>query len=108
MRVAEICPICATLINANCVIYDGDTLSAIGVPALTSLDEILSNINDTFTILSGSGIPTVVPLFVGQQYRDTVTNFLYIGLSTTIPNWGLIGAIVTTTTTTSTSSTTTT
>ena len=107
MRVAEICPTCATYINATCIIYDGAYLSTLDVAPLTSLDEILGNINDTFTVPSGSGVPTDIPLYYGQLYLNSAGE-LYIGLSTSIPNWGLIGTIITTTTTTSTSSTTTT
>lgn len=108
MRVAELCSLCATYINATCIIYNGDNLSNIDVPPLTSLDEALANINASFASLSGSGIPTAVPAFIGQQYIDTAAGDLYIGLSTTIPNWGLVSELITTTTTTTATPTTTT
>jgi len=107
MRVAEICPNCATYINAACIIYNGDYLKAINASPLDSLDIILESINDSFGAIPGSGVPTNIPSFYGQFYIDSGTS-LYIGLSDTIPNWGFVGTIVTTTTTTSTSSTTTT
>lgn len=100
MRVAEICPNCATYINASCIIYDGDYLSTLDVAPLTSLDEILSNINNTFTAASGSGAPTEIPLFLGQLYINTSTQQLWIGMGTSTVNWGLLGSISTTTTTT--------
>src|SRR6478736_776871 len=106
MRVADICPTCATYVNAACVIYAGEILSTIEIPPLTSLDEILLAINNTFKALEGTGVPSVVPKFKGQLYIDNSSQFLYIGMGTTSPNWGLIGAIATTTTTTSTSTTT--
>lgn len=108
MRVASICDTCATYINASCIIYNGEYLSTIDVSPLDSLDMILQNINDAYAPASGEGIPTDLPLFVGQLYLDTDDLNLYIGLSTTIPNWGLLGSIATTTTTTTVAPTTTT
>lgn len=102
MRIAELCPNCATYIDATCIIYNGDNLSTIDAAPLTSLDEILSNINDTFTASSGTGLPTSNPKFVGQLYIDTLNLDLYIGLDIDSSNWGLIGEISTTTTTTTT------
>ena len=46
MRIAEICPNCATYINASCILYDGDYLSNIDVSPLDPLDEILEKLND--------------------------------------------------------------
>ena len=106
MRIAEICPTCATYINASCILYDGDYLSSIAVSPLDPLDEILGNINGAFTALSGSGDPTSVPLWVGQFYIDTSGPLLYVALSTTTSNWALIGTLITTTTTSTTTSTT--
>jgi hypothetical protein len=45
MRTAAICPTCATYENAVCVIYDGETLSNIGVPPLTDLQTALGSID---------------------------------------------------------------
>src|SRR5688572_7792150 len=100
MRVAEICPDCATYINAACIIYNGDYLPVLDVSPLDSLDDILGNINDAFTSQSGAGVPTTLPLFVGQLYVDTLNLDLYIGLTTTGTDWALIGPLSTTTTTT--------
>lgn len=108
MRVAEICPTCATYINATCIIYNGDYLSNIGAEPLMSLDEILGGINDTFPIVTGAGNPSVAPVFVGQYYLNTTNSQLWIGLGTSSVHWGLVGTLTTTTTTTTTSSTTTT
>lgn len=109
MRTAEICPNCATYINASCILYDGDYLSVIGVSPLNPLDEILSNINDSFSAQSGAGAPTTqIPLYIGQLYIDTSNEAVWMGFSTTTPNWVSLGGYTTTTTTTSTTSTSTT
>lgn len=106
MRTAAICPTCATYINASCVIYDGLYLTNIKVNPLDPLDVILGKINTNLLPLSGVGNPTSVPTYIGQEYVDTSTGNIWIGLSTTVKNWGLINVI--TSTTTSTTSTTTT
>ena len=102
MRIAEICPVCATYINASCILYDGEYLSNIDVSPLDPLDEILGKINDAFAALEGAGEPSEIPMFIGQLYVDTDNYNLYIGLGTDSVNWGLIGPITTTTTTTTT------
>lgn len=108
MRVAELCPSCASYINATCIIYNGTFLPVINATPLDSLDMILSEINDAIKPLTGTGVPSSVPLYIGQQYIDTDGPTLYIGLSTTLPNWGLISILTTTTTTTVAPTTTTT
>jgi len=45
MRTADICPTCATYINALCVIYNGVYLSTIDVEPLDSLEVALGKIN---------------------------------------------------------------
>lgn len=107
MRIAEICPNCATYINAECIIYAGPYLSSIDSSPLDSLDMILEDINNSFPSLQGVGTPSQIPAFVGQYYLNTSIPQLWIALSDTVPNWGLL-ATISTTTTTSTSSTTTT
>lgn len=102
MRIAEICPNCATYINASCILYDGEYLSSIDVSPLDSLEDILGNINQTFTALSGEGEPSSIPDFVGQLYIDTDVSQLWIGLGTSTVNWGLLAIISTTTTSTTT------
>lgn len=102
MRIAELCPDCATYINATCIIYNGDYLASIDVAPLTSLDEILGNINTTFIALEGSGSPSTIPAFVGQLYIDTSVAHLYIGMGISSVNWGLLAVISTTTTSTTT------
>ena len=58
MRVAEICPECATYINAACIIYNGEYLSNIDVSPLDSLDDILVKINDALGNLTTSTTTT--------------------------------------------------
>lgn len=108
MRTAEICPTCATYINASCVLYDGEYLSTLDVSPLDPLDEILESINSTIPPASGASAPTAIPSFLGQFYLQTSGPYLYVGLSDTVANWGLVGLLITTTSTTSTTSTTTT
>jgi hypothetical protein len=108
MRVASICDTCATYINADCIIYNGEYLPNIDVSPLDSLEEILVAIDEAIETPVGSGAPIVVPDYVGQLYYDSTNSVLYIGLSDTLPNWGNLGSVVTTTTTSSTTSTTTT
>jgi len=107
MRVAEICPTCATYINASCIVYDGDYLPSTDVSPMDTLDEALSKIDEAFPMQEGVGVPSSVPVYIGQLYLASNGN-LYIGLSTSVPNWGLVCTVITTTTTSSTSSTTTT
>ena len=45
MRIATICPTCATHINSVCVIYDGEYLANIDVAPGDTLEEILAKIN---------------------------------------------------------------
>lgn len=106
MRVADICPTCATFINASCIIYGGEQyLSNILTEPLQPLDEILENINNAFETPVNNTVPTAVPQYLGQLYYNPTTSNLYIGLSNSIPNWGFLGTVITTTTTTSSTST---
>jgi len=108
MRTAEICPACATYINASCILYDGTYLSTIDVSPLDALSTILSNINDAYASQSGVGAPTTqVPLYVGQYYIDTTNRQIWVGLATSGVSWGLLATYSTTTTTSTTSTTTT-
>ena len=108
MKVAEICPVCATYINAACIVYAGDYLPAIDGEPLEILSSLLLKIDSTYASLSGAGSPTTqVAKYLGQQYIDT-NGFLWVGMSTSVPSWGLIGSITVTTTTTAAPTTTTT
>jgi hypothetical protein len=51
MRTAQICPTCATYINAVCIIYDGPYLPYLEVDPLTNLSEIIEQINDVVSTL---------------------------------------------------------
>lgn len=105
MRTASICPTCPVFINADCIVYNGAYLSAIGASPLQTLSTVLGEINSTFPALSGAGVPNVIAHYVGQFYLNTLTNQLYIALSATVSNWGLVGSLSTTTSTTSTTTT---
>jgi len=82
MRIAEICPTCATYINAACVIYDGPYLSNIDVSPLDPLDQILGNINDNLVPVTGTGAPTNNAVYIGQLYVDTSTGDIYYAVTT--------------------------
>jgi len=106
MRTAAICPTCAIYYNAACILYDGTFLAALGVAPLDPLDVILGKINTAVQPLTGTTAPSSIPLYIGQFYINTTIPELYVGLSTTSPDWGVIGVIITTTTTSTTSTTT--
>lgn len=106
MRTAQVCPTCATYVNAICVIYDGEILSNINVSPLDPLDEILVNIDTTIgdinteityinndisdinnTIdglypLFGTEDPTQNSSFIGQTYINTSTGQMFFSTST--------------------------
>jgi len=103
MRTANICPTCATFINAACIVYDGDLLTNLDVAPLDTLDIILGKINDALEPQTGHGNPTSNVVFVGQFYIDLDAPAIWIGLAAGIPDWGYFGSISTTTTTTTTS-----
>lgn len=58
MRTAEICPNCATYINASCILYDGVYLSNIDVSPLDSLESILVKLD---AILTTTTTTTIAP-----------------------------------------------
>jgi hypothetical protein len=103
MRIADICPTCATYTNSICVIYDGVYLSNIDASPLDPLDTIFANINTTIggintsittinnniTTLDNKYLPRtgiIVPVtnasFVGQLYVNTATSDFYLADST--------------------------
>ena len=91
MRVASICPTCATYTNAVCVIYDGPYLSNIDASPMDDLDKILGKINTNLVPISGNGAPSTVPKYVGQLYVDKTTPSLYYAIGTTsTSNWVLV------------------
>ena len=103
MRIADICPTCATYTNSICVIYDGVYLSNIDASPLDPLDTIFANINtvigeinvdindiinDITTLdtkylpLTGTVVPIINASFVGQLYVNTATSDFYLADST--------------------------
>lgn len=91
MRIAEICPTCATYVNAVCVVYDGDYLTNLDVSPLDTLDVILGKINNSLVQPSGAGAPTSAPTYIGQLYVNTSGPALYYAIGTTSPSdWVLV------------------
>lgn len=103
MRIADICPTCATYTNSICVIYDGVYLSNIDASPLDPLDTIFANINTTiggintsittinnnittlntkYQPLTGVVAPTSNASFVGQLYVNTALSDFYLADST--------------------------
>lgn len=97
MRTAQICPTCATYVNAVCVLYDGpDVLTNININPNDSLDTALVNINAVigqinndiadidggFPPLYGEGAPEMNSSFIGQTYIDTLNQQLFFSFTT--------------------------
>lgn len=96
MRIADICPTCATYTNSICVIYDGMYLSNIDASPLDPLDTIFASINTTvgnintsitnldnkYQPLVGVIAPNTSASFVGQLYVNTATSDFYLADST--------------------------
>lgn len=73
MRIAAICPTCATYENALCVLYNGDYLSNTNIQPLDSLEVALEKINSNLVPTSGTGNPTINATYVGQLYVNTTS-----------------------------------
>ena len=93
MRIAEICPTCATYQDATCILYNGVYLSNIVANPGDALDVVLGNINNNLVPLTGTGVPdTSSPSqpptnaqspapYVGKLYVDDVTSLVYYAKS---------------------------
>jgi len=93
MRIAEICPTCATYQDASCILYNGEYLSNIVANPGESLNVVLENINNNLVPLTGTGVPdTPSPSqppanaqspapYVGKLYVDNITGLVYYAKS---------------------------
>ena len=83
MRIAEICPTCATYQDASCILYNGVYLSNVVANPGDSLDVVLGNINNNLVPLTGTGVPdTLSPApYVGKLYVDGITSLVYYAKS---------------------------
>lgn len=77
MRIADICPTCATYTNAVCVIYDGPYLTNINVSPLDNLQDILGSINDNLVPIVQTGVPSGTAVYVGQLYVNSTSGTMY-------------------------------
>jgi len=100
MRVAVICPTCATNINSVCVIYDGEYLENLDVSPGDTLESILQKIND-----SCACTPLITTTTTSSSSTTSSTTTATPTTTTTSTS---STSSTTTTTTSSTSSTTTT
>ena len=92
MRIAEICPTCATYQDASCILYNGVYLSNVVANPGDSLDVVLGNINNNLVPLTGTGVPDTPPVasigppqspapYVGKLYVDSITSLVYYAKS---------------------------
>lgn len=88
MRIAEICPTCATYQDATCILYNGVYLSNIVANPGDALDVVLGNINNNLVPLTGTGVPDVLSgspqspaPYVGKLYVDGITSLVYYAKS---------------------------
>jgi len=88
MRIAEICPTCATYQDASCILYNGAYLSNIIANPGDSLDVVLESINNNLVPLTGAGVPDVLSgapqspaPYVGKLYVDSITSLVYYAKS---------------------------
>ena len=88
MRIAEICPTCATYQDATCILYNGVYLSNIVANQGDALDVVLGNINNNLVPLTGTGVPDVLSgspqspaPYVGKLYVDDITSLVYYAKS---------------------------
>jgi len=88
MRIAEICPTCATYQDATCILYNGVYLSNIVANPGDALDVVLGNINNNLVPLTGTGVPDVLSgspqspaPYVGKLYVDNITSLVYYAKS---------------------------
>lgn len=77
MRIADICPTCATYTNAVCVIYNAKYLTNINVSPLDNLQDILGSINDNLVPIVDTGVPSVTAVYVGQLYVNSTSGTMY-------------------------------
>lgn len=83
MRIAEICPTCATYQDASCILYNGAYLSNIIANPGDSLDVVLESINNNLIPLTGTTVPVYTPVpqyvatHIGKLFVNTATSFLY-------------------------------
>jgi len=92
MRTAEICPTCAVLQNAECIIYDGDYLGNAVVNPGDNLQTILGSINVNLVPSYTTSTPVSPAPYVGKIHVDQSTSGkVYIAnLSGTASDWEVL------------------
>ena len=74
MRTASVCPTCSTYVNALCILYNGPLLSNTQIAPLDSMEIALQKINTNLVPISGTLVPAVSSLYLGQFYVRTSGN----------------------------------
>ena len=74
MRTAEICPTCAVLQNAECIIYNGAYLGNAVINPGDDLQDILGSINVNLVPSYSTSTPSSPAPYVGKIHVDQSTN----------------------------------
>ena len=92
MRTAEICPTCAVLQNAECIIYNGAYLGNAVINPGDDLQLILSNINDNLAPSFSDSTPSSPAPYVGKIHVDqSADGKVYVAnLAGTASDWEVV------------------
>lgn len=74
MRTAQICPTCSTYENALCTLYNGTLLPNTQISPLDSVQVAFQKIDTNLVPISGTAVPAVSSLYLGQLYIRTSGN----------------------------------
>jgi|TARA_R100000084_G_C4655043_1_gene152245 hypothetical protein len=92
MRTAEICPTCAVLQNAECIIYNGAYLGNAVINPGDDLQLILSNINTNLAPSYSDSTPSSPAPYVGKIHVDqSADGKVYVAnLAGTASDWEVV------------------
>tara|TARA_A100001391_G_C5067880_1_gene277622 strand:+ start:57 stop:449 length:393 start_codon:yes stop_codon:yes gene_type:complete len=92
MRTAEICPTCAVLQNAECIIYNGAYLSNAVINPGDNLQSILGSINVNLAPSFSTSTPLSPAPYVGKIHVDqSVNGKVYIADSAgSLSDWEVV------------------
>ncbi len=92
MRTAEICPTCAVLQNAECIIYNGAYLGNAVINPGDNLQSILGSINVNLAPSFSTSTPSSPAPYVGKLHVDqSINGKVYIAnLAGTSSDWEVV------------------